>query len=1198
MHKKIDSMQPIAASQYLSPTPNPNEQSSYRDICQLMAMPARQNSIAATQSLTSRKLTAIKETENTKRKTSADHLLEVLQNGEMQLFASLKVRKGMLPPPQPSFPVFEHLSQLPKGEITTGPSLLLHLFDDYLNAHFSKFYQVYSNPGKANIGIWKKFGKMNDSLSRKLNENMGKIQLAMGYLSEFLFEGNPWWGPIKTSPVQDYKQLVANALEELEGETGVDNVFRELLLEEVHGQKFIEALDLFKVVIRSDVSVLFSPLEHDPFLNNNLKRLKQRIEILKDSFENFKHILPYQNPFFKNYSNKKLFEKEKEYITEFCDRLIQIIDEIDSNPDKQHALYKELYHYIYDKHERALRNNLGKEIRDRKKTVGDPDSKEFFDLCVMEQLFNAMDYKFQSILNEGLLTALNHVICLDQVEIDEYIVNIAETIKEFNNASYEDINTRLDEIDPNTLTEEEEIYFNNLKKCWKDLFLTSKTFYTRPLFENIQLRMALRQQSASPNTQRALALRDGLVGFKLELTETIRNVHKYLNSYKCHDLQSIPLQEISEHILEIVQTQNEAFSTALEAMENLLDGCFTRHEILENERALEHQKQEEEKLKQLEAQLKAAERIAEENKQQLEIEVQAEKKNKSQKRKAQRQAKRAAAKKLQISPEPSRESKAVQQLPAPTHQPKVMEVQQTVNADPLPQPSQAVQQPLPPPQNLKDMLKWTIKEIHQCLPGLRSQQVKGELEKEFRQTWLTASLHNLNVHLTKLGGMQKDPQFSIKKIYGEQDAMRLILESAMETILALYPAESGQGSILHQALKYEHELKFLGRDILWQKQGIIPGNVAKIVHANWQFILLMTKANICLNYPHSLEGGKSVPPDAVNLMAYLHDVQHFAKITDEEVRDQCLDRVLSYQDRVITQGLIFVYNLFKAVENPDDSVLSLPLPEFDFQEEITAGFLSSVREEECDVPIETSCTTTSIEPILTRPIRSRGSALIAIDQALMWIRITMLKPIEGCKNFEHRMQQRNQSLKNTVLYLQRLKEIMTANPDHSFYYYMDELELLRRALKELNKASLLHGNFFGDDGLHIVDARRLAKENNPCELNRILRSLASAPHAPSLDHLPWLEKVHATFTYPMPVLGTKRTSSAALELGKLAQQIKRVLTKQRKLSQEESMMIKGEVVTHKKLQQEKEKFVHSQESQKVFEALGLVLSHIRHGFRQ
>lgn len=1062
----------------------------------------------------------------------------------------------------------KRLVQLSRNEVAPGCSIVLDLFDDYIYACFRECLL----DRKLDFANAK-----NHSIKQKqIFLAIGaEIQCLIGVLVIFEQSGNSWRSPLGTV----YENCSPPILQEIFMKT-FDAIIPNLdilNLQKIEtGKKFINAINLLRDVVCQEMQTLLAPLDPDPDLSCHFQRLSMRLSRLRQTVDDLDTSLPSEiNLLKKNREYKDLFAQDKKTILEFCNAVEKGISEIVHGKSVSLEKWRELFLLFnqFKLDQSDLDKNTGRDLLN--KVGGDSitligksnPTQEEQELAVIVRLCNAYVSTWHSIVDEGQLIILSKLIKTSQlslVEMDECITDILKVIESLKNIPYQSIEAQIEAFEKQQLMANDLSIFIEIKNIWNKSF---KLFYDRYIDTYVKLfktRLSRCQKPNSRTIERALTMRDILNLCSFTLSNQNKIVNENLTSFKnIFAFDSKELEELYNQIINVNEIQGQALQATTRNIETLLGRCFDRADI---EAAL-------------------AEELA--KTQQMESKAEAE-----------------TAFASLIEQESKKKKKKTKKDEIPTHSSIQEQHSGSSNLPPENSGPNNISAPAPLDivvPNSSNTPEIIIENIRKTLSEVKKLPIEGP-EADYRAAWCYAALRNLKDFLLQLEETINDPQFTRNRILGETDTIRRSLEAALAITLGHYPAvDENEKSSLHQSLKWGHQLHLFIKCIL-QKDKVIPNNVRQVIYALRSIPNSLSQANNFVNYPHSsLERN---PQDNI-LTKYLRAVNKESNAAKPSQKLQ--ETLLKTHQARVRDALFFISELLQAIANPNYEFDCYTLPsdpleafDVDMSEEFSIQndeSLSKDQEIEIAKRLIKDFQDSSEKDVAIRPIRTRKEALAAIDEALIWIRIRMISPSEGRIQTQKRVVERNKALKNVIHYLQWISEKLASRQMHLYDTCCEALRLLRRTHKELSIGVLYHGSYYYD-GLHVVDAENLRRLNNPCFLNKILRSHSScASRLPSLNEsrFVWMHHAHQILSYPTPV-EKKKYGFDAEELLDLVEKVRKLSRQMKKIQGNFTLMLPGKFeLTAEENQERINEVISKEEKEKIFPALMALLQILRYG---
>lgn len=459
-----------------------------------------------------------------------------------------------------------------------------------------------------------------------------------------------------------------------------------------------------------------------------------------------------------------------------------------------------------------------------------------------------------------------------------------------------------------------------------------------------------------------------------------------------------------------------------------------------------------------------------------------------------------------------------------------------------------------------------LSDIFRFGTSLKEIPLVSATELALRQKWRDAALSNLQDFQRQLSETLSDHSFNFNKFFGELDTLRRMIEATFEAIIAHYPLVNAEGhSILREKNLHHHELHQHVRLLL--SSSLLPKNVIDLLWSLRAIPYALSQANACVNYPYQTVNEPDLSPPGRSLVDFL------LKIIEEKRSSGVLERSewIEEHEKRLKEGLYFCAELLHAVldvnHKVDPSLFSQEAFSPKMKKQLDQEFIATSRELKNDE--EENVLLAPLPPTdkKIKGIQNHEVALAALKEAAIWLQIRAMAPVEGPREGAKRKLYRNQSLNHVRLYLERMSEKLSGNQNGIYNRCPEELRLIRRAHKELALAFLYHSDFY-IEGKHIVEAKKLRYENDPCLLNALLRQ--RSPHIPPFD--PWLRRAHAILSYPKKLTGQE---DATFE----EKALRATLDEVRTISE------RNEGAAH---------LIAEQETQKIFPALSALLHMLRY----
>ena len=924
------------------------------------------------------------------------------------------------------------------------------------------------------------------------------------------------------------------------------------------GKRILSAFSLLEDFVTQEMHRLFSPITDFLDLSSHFSRLHRRadyfLRVLNDE-EGFSWV---DKALIKKYSS--LIKRQNVSLAEFCNRMMPALDKLQKK--NNYEAFKELWS-IFE----FFRHNwdLSMDRLALVKQLGlDSEKDNQHDTFSLLHCLCCKNIWFHETLKEEscfiMLTTLIKASQVSNQEIDACIESLIDVIKTSINHEIDNIEFRLQNLPG------DEDHVKSLRKMWEQKILSARINTFLPLIHHLEIRLQRCRNNPNDEIERALTLRDALNFIEERMSADKHSINAWLNNFRTILLQdeekNAELLKIHRDILHLNSMQLEGFVAAVESIKALIGRCFIQMDLYT-------QKEDEKRAETFESQSLRAQKAGEEL---LKLDKISRKKKNGKQRTRNLQPNRVK----EVKPQPIQPQKT---LPSPkgfsvNYPQKTMAVE--VKKVPVKR-STPLNQIESPFANLPE----TFASLSQCeinLTKLKQSQFASE------DCWQYDQMQNLEYLLESLMETQVKEGFSVDLIFEQTDLLRRSVE-ALFGIATVFTDTS------------HDEVKSIGHDTeelfnILIKNTNVPENIRKLLWNMRNVPISLANANRCVNYPAKTKAQQDhLDDNSRQLINFLMDA-------DQEGRAQTINkdlrRSLTEQlCRSLQRGVYFMERLLTAFLDPS-KIVEGELPKEDAQK-IDGNGISNNKSPSLESSTESHLLSEEAieEKLKIISISNREEALSAIDTALVWIGIRCMAPVEGTIFLQWRTEERNIALRNSEIYLHRLKEKF--GPERSsrpMSTILGQCQLMRRCQKELLIAALYHTDSF-IDGQHIVEARDIRFANSPCFLMNILRNVSTcSKELPQIGH--WMHRAHQILSYP----ASKEEFIGDFSASQLQNLLSEVLQASRLLrivASDEILVLNSGKKTPEKRLQERIELVTANESQRIFPGLAAFLHTLKYG---
>jgi hypothetical protein len=407
--------------------------------------------------------------------------------------------------------------------------------------------------------------------------------------------------------------------------------------------------------------------------------------------------------------------------------------------------------------------------------------------------------------------------------------------------------------------------------------------------------------------------------------------------------------------------------------------------------------------------------------------------------------------------------------------------------------------------------------------------------------WQYNQIQNFEFLIENLMETTGQEGFSVDFTFEQTDLLRRSIESLLG-IATIFTETS------------HDEVKSIGHDtekLLCILMGTpaVPENIRKLLWKMRNVPISLADGNRCVNYPAEANAKQGrLGDDGRQLISFLTEVDREGRSEQKSKMSRvALTNQLNF---MLQRGVYFMEQLLTAILDPSkmvDEELPVEQPQKTQEQNLVnneSPFLEGITESQ----ILSEDTIENKLKIFT--ISTREEALLSIDTALVWIGIRCMAPVEGNLLMQWRTEERNIALRNSGIYLRRLKEKL--GPDRNLRpmsTILGQCQLMRRCQKELIIAALYHTDSFVD-GQHIVQARDIRFTNSPCFLMSILRKVSMcSKELPSIGS--WMHRAHNILSYPASQ-GQSEGDFSASQLQNLILEVRQASRELRQFSSDET----------------------------------------------
>lgn len=1052
------------------------------------------------------------ETDREKNSELFTGVMEGLNDGTVSLQCGLAHADKVIPRyGAPLFTISERtrrisaLTHLNVGNETLGPgcSTLLDLFSDFITSKFldclkdrslrmsDQLMIIFANrktrPGRRSELAWTYFANIESLLGTLCCQGTkgGNFRSSISYEAQ-------------GTPPSDVQGAIVKTIAELKGQVQLINFEGS-----ANGRQLIEAVHLLQDIACQEMHLLFEPVKSAPEFSMHFRRLKQRLSVFKKMVSDIDRFFPEGFKLHRDNKYKKLLQADQELMLDFCRAIEEEISAIAKSdhpsPVQLRKLYQKLYKMNQDGNKLELYTQLALEINaSMKKDPAWDKDPENSNMIFFLRIIAKFEWTKESIYSESITVLLRELTEASEAtnqEMDVLIsnlINVTRTIEQSSTASIEDLLKKC--------KERTELDFSNktlvevLETSWKNDFNFTQNHYAKTLTKLLEERRKRCRNPESSVWDRTLALRDGLHVFAGGLFRVTAAIEETLSKLK--GLIIVPeefdgdVKQLFNEMYSLNEIYREAVSASIVGIESLLGRCFDK-----------------------------AEHEANLSKLKAELDFRARKEN------SEKAFNELYAKSTAKAVEPSKKKRKKKKSPSPANTP--------------PSPPAAVEVPGKAAiaveektaatlegneRKLENLLepKAYLKQIQKGIDELLERKLSGANDY-FRLHWRNAQLSNLRTWCFRLEEIGKFKTFNCSSIFDETDLMRRMIEASLEILLAQY-------SLASEIPEVGHQLHLLVKMIL--SKGIdeksIPAEIRNVV---WQLRHIpyeLSQANACVNYLHSTELKiKHLSKPAQTLIRFLQMVEEEGKTNQPNERMQSALQE-KHKER-LKRTLYFIQKIINVALDPADGIDGDLPSHITFGEdlELNAEMTLIPSPETKESPFESEDLKNIDEPVLS--ISNRKEALSVIENALSWIAIRSMNPVEGRIDVVHRTLERNAALKNAALCLQRLRGKLTHDRSvRPFDTICVEWSMVQRSLKELTVAALFHGSYY-PQSMHVMEELDLRHHNNPRHLMKVLK--AHSRNGKQLPFLaPWMGSSHHVLCYPTAIKPEEDDSPLAKKL--------------------------------------------------------------------
>lgn len=523
------------------------------------------------------------------------------------------------------------------------------------------------------------------------------------------------------------------------------------------------------------------------------------------------------------------------------------------------------------------------------------------------------------------------------------------------------------------------------------------------------------------------------------------------------------------------------------------------------------------------------------------------------------------------------------------HIEKRRELQALANVIPLKQTENSIVEEVHP----LDSIRTSIKKLNKDFSEISGSD-GSDRKKTFR-----SNLKNMKHFIRRLEETMPAQAFELDRIFGETDVLRQLLEASLQLVLLKKPLpQPSDESIVGKIFKAGHNLHNYANLIFQSSSNQSQQN---IIRRYQELISTFSHANACVNYPYAVQNQSQATKRLTNYLFHVQE-ESLKKTVDEENRQ----RLLNIHNNRVSMALSFTSELLQTVSN-DDYMTGLDIQNriHESSEELTPFVPvhndTIIVDSIGDTP-DLSISSNDLEPVFS-VIESREQAIDVLNNALKWLQIKSFHPVLGWRDNEWRRVQRNSAFNNVRTYLCRLREKFDRGLNTQPYHTsMEEMKLMRRAIKELQIGLLFNDDYIGRER-HIISEMHLRNENDPRLLNRILRKyspLAKTLPDLSAEQYRWMSEANQWLCYPTPQfsqhpnLYADRILDVVNTVKKLSQ-IKRELIRQNVDIDFTYKSKKFGWISHEKLNEETSTYREEVEKTFVFSGLSALRELIKNG---
>lgn len=870
-----------------------------------------------------------------------------------------------------------------------------------------------------------------------------------------------------------------------------------------NGKVFLQAFGMLEQIVVCKPNLLFKPLTSNPDLSMHCDRLLFRVNKMKTFVENFNNQRfplkkthedrTYHTDLNKALAMMQLFVKEAEEVLKFRN---------DNHPDfvRIHGFVGKWIGKTEDPDgDFGIYYRL---ILDSSNIPADPlkrSTKEEITYNVMHRL-NLLDWMYTTMLDEMAyycLTELMRQEKVSQYEVKSTILSMKDVVKSIKDASNDEIEGYFNRLDCE-LELDEVILQNALQKVWNNNYLFLKHTHYPSMYRTLELRMERLEKTENPILESSLALKEVQIMFGgffkrnlVRMKEGFERSREVVKLLPAEDLARKTFEAMCELLL-LNQEACQAVTGRLDSL--ILGGLEEIHSAAASVKG------------------KGAPKTVQDD------DIAKILQGLGQGSKAKR-GKKAVAK---------AKGKGVAAKPKQTGSNKPVAKEVVVEAIPTIE----VPQPIVPVLDSAPTIAHVPKiEVSLTALGNNLQRVSQELPIEgidstFRTHWRQAQVENALTLIQQFHESALYPKKSNAIISFDQiDLSRKLVEAILEIVLTSYPVGTDTQSCLREVDDAGHRLHYWTRMLL-DAEDVVPGELRMTAWQLREVPYLLSDANACANYPYKTAAfPERLHPRSRQLLDFL---------LESEKKNGHSPSINRIRNQMTARSVYFAERLIAVMLSPDEAQKG----------EVGANVIRKLmREELPEVQSKAQSRlhadeTDSAEgmPIVEAvKIQHRREAVTAVNNALIWISVRLVAPVQGSQNRSLRTQKRDQALRNAASYLKRLKEHL----DHFRFNrpiltLLSQIELSRRAHKELHIAAL----YQVANGSQIADEERYT--NNPLFISEKLRGvLGKQVQLPQLGR--WLSVAHHVASYPVPLVKKSHQGFEEKTLRSLVGQVRELI---------------------------------------------------------